>query len=232
MRIFELHTLFTLVCTKWQRVRTKGNRKGLFIVHSYVTDHPPKVVASNSKRVWSHIFCGSGILGQLGWVPLAQGLFHKSAKAAVTSKLDWGKIHFSAPGSHSWWQALGPHWLWPNKFFATKASGHTKRTLTLWHVGSLKAREQETPPPKTEVTVFSIVIWEVTAHHLCCIVFIKSKSVHLLGGDYTRAWMRQGSLGTILEAAYHASHREGSIKNERENKREIEGERREENNRK
>lgn len=46
-----------------------SGQRGIFIV--YMTYHPPKVMASKSKLVWSHIFCGSGDLGQLGWVPLS-----------------------------------------------------------------------------------------------------------------------------------------------------------------
>lgn len=65
-----------------------SGQRGIFIV--YMTYHPPKVMASKSKLVWSHIFCGSGDLGQLGWVPLSTitkaGLGKESA---LSSRLMW-----------------------------------------------------------------------------------------------------------------------------------------------
>lgn len=59
-----------------------------------------------------------------------------------------------------------------------------------------------------EITLFYNLILEATAYHFCCILFVRYKlacPARTQGEGITQGnnSSRQGSLGTILEAAYH-----------------------------
>lgn len=127
---------------------------------------------------------------QFRWV-LWLRFFHEaaikmSARAAVTSRLNWGRICFEADSRGCWqesWaiglQALGPCWLLAGdclQFLAPWASplcsSHGIWSPSEW------ASEQSQRECKNDrkVFVFCNLISEGTSHHFCCILFIRNKS--------------------------------------------------------
>lgn len=70
------------------------------------------------------------------------------------------------------------------------------RVTQVTQLVSTQVRKRETES-KIKLRVFFLTHVEVTSRHVCCILFIGCKSRE----DYTTVIRKQGSLGTILEAA-------------------------------
>lgn len=180
---------------------------------------PQHLVAENNTPWWSHSVCDSGIWAQLSWAP--SSLYQSVWLRMLSSQGSTGhgftcvavggprEVHFQAH-SCGYWQDLdshelldqGPQFLTgccPKASLGSLLCGPLHRAAynmaaRFIRVKTLRDKEED------GVTVFYKVLMKEISYHLCCILFIRSRS---LGLAHTREVRNNGDILQV-RLAQHA----------------------------
>lgn len=143
----------------------------------------------------------SGIPPWLCWVFVLR-LSYKtvmklSARTAVISRHDWGKIHFQAY-SYACWQASCPPWLFRSDMNFLPYGSSLRDNLLPLEQASKRMRRQSEPPGRKPQNLCNI-IFKVKSYYFSYMVFIRSESLGS-GDTYTRTYIpeRGNSWGSLI----------------------------------
>lgn len=191
---------------------TRTTINGVFSYLCLCNKLPPKL--SGLKNIYYVIVsvgmvCLIGSSGSRSLTSCNQGV----SRTAVISRCDWGRIRFQAH-SHGCWQDSvpcrlldwGPQfpsrcWLEATlRFLSCGALHRAAHEMAACFIRVIKQEEPEREKESAnniEVAVFYNLNLEVTSHHFCYSLFVRSKSfgpAHTqgVGENYTRVWIPRG----------------------------------------
>ena len=150
---------------------------------------------------YSHSYCWSGIHRQLTCLVLAHVLSWGCSQDAVISRLSWGTIHFEVH-SYCCWEDAAPCGLsdWGLAAVWRPPSVPWHMASLVWQFTALVWLAHKGSGERVSARWINIwlLISEVTSHHFCYIVSLRSKS---LGPALTTCLsIPEGALGSMSEA--------------------------------
>ena len=157
----------------------KSGSRGRTVLHRCISypllcsKLPQNSAAKSNRHLLSHGFLGSGIWARLSWVPPVSGLskaaINVSSGAAVISRHTWGGVGRGRlpPCSGSCWLFAGGRHMPPGLLqglFITQQLDSSRDC----------ERERARGHPRQKPVSCNLIM-EVTSHHFCRILFMRSK---------------------------------------------------------
>lgn len=140
---------------------------------------PSNLAAENNKCLLSHCSYGSGIRARLCWVPLSQSLSQGLCCPGLQSHLKAWLENYLLPRLLMIVGRIGPRFVtfyWLETYLNSFPHGPLHRAAHNRTVCFDQASKR--PHLRWKPSSFHVKICEVTSHHLCYILFTRSKSLN------------------------------------------------------